>query len=510
VSPIPDFTQYVPPGVYVEDVTTPIVASAGLVDATVAIVALSQGFQRAVETVGLSSATPTSLSNLNVSTSPAPVVALQTGVVLTSGVDYTISSATDTISGATTTTLTRLPADVSITSPGGAVEGASVTVTYQYVDPSYYLPRLFSDFDLLSSAYGVPLSSSSSTSDENTQVLSPLTLAAKIALENGANSVLALAVNPADGVVGNNPTDLKKAFATAYAKLSTDYRVSVLVPIFPVSVASDIAAYNSMIADVKAHVVAASADGHGRISILGASSLLNDTNLAYQTVSAAVNNKRVAVVYPTRFTYYNSSANQSILISGAYAAAALGGIAVYNPVQRSLTKVGLSSFSGIPASVAQKQTTAFKNGLSSKGVMVIQDTPSGRLECRHGVSTDMSSLTTRELSLTRIADTLLKSMQQGLDNAGMIGDPITSDTPTRVKGIMVGLLEQLTSTGTINAYGSVVVRQQALPTGDPSVIQCKFAYQPAVPLNYITVQFAIDLSSGFVTSSDNTSTPTTG
>jgi hypothetical protein len=57
-------------------------------------------------------------------------------------------------------------------------------------------------------------------------------------------------------------------------------------------------------------------------------------------------------------------------------------------------------------------------------------------------------------------------------------------------------------------YNNLAVRQQTAPSGDPTVIECKFAYQPAIPLNYITVSFSIDLSSGAVTSA--ATTPTTG
>jgi hypothetical protein len=41
------------------------------------------------------------------------------------------------------------------------------------------------------------------------------------------------------------------------------------------------------------------------------------------------------------------------------------------------------------------------------------------------------------------------------------------------------------------------------------VIEAQFAYSPLVPLNYITVTFAIDLSSGDITATDNTEETTT-
>ncbi len=57
-------------------------------------------------------------------------------------------------------------------------------------------------------------------------------------------------------------------------------------------------------------------------------------------------------------------------------------------------------------------------------------------------------------------------------------------------------------------YRNLAVRQQTLPQGDPTIIECKFQYQPPVPLNYITVAFSIDLTSGVVSASNET-TPVT-
>jgi len=49
------------------------------------------------------------------------------------------------------------------------------------------------------------------------------------------------------------------------------------------------------------------------------------------------------------------------------------------------------------------------------------------------------------------------------------------------------------------SYTGLTVSQSAYPGGDPTVISVSFSYAPAVPLNYIQVTFAIDLSTGQVT-----------
>jgi hypothetical protein len=110
----------------------------------------------------------------------------------------------------------------------------------------------------------------------------------------------------------------------------------------------------------------------------------------------------------------------------------------------------------------------------------------------------MTSLTTREVSLVRIADGLFELVQLGMEGAQLIGEPITADTVVQVKGALSSLLEQAKISELIVDYANLQVRQQIYPSGDPSIIDCKFSYQPAVPLNYITVQFSVDLQSGDV------------
>jgi hypothetical protein len=178
-------------------------------------------------------------------------------------------------------------------------------------------------------------------------------------------------------------------------------------------------------------------------------------------------------------------------------------------VARGLTNVPLTGFNGLPPALAQLQTKAFKDNLSKAGVSVVEHTRSGSLAVRHGLTTDMSSLTTREISLVRTGDVLFELVQTGMDAAGLIGDPIDAEMTTKVKGALTGILERAMSDNVIRTYTNVAVRQQQLPSGDPSVIEAQFAYAPFVPLNYITVTFAIDLTSGQITDTTD-ETQTTG
>jgi hypothetical protein len=196
---------------------------------------------------------------------------------------------------------------------------------------------------------------------------------------------------------------------------------------------------------------------------------------------------------------FNSATNQITEVCGSYLAAAAVGRLSTLPIAQGLTKQRVSSFQGLPTAIVQKMTRAYRDLLSGSGVMVAEIDRLGRLSIRHGVSTDMSALNTREISMTRIADTLYALVQLGMDAADLIGQPIDAEMTSRVKAALTSILEQAKLSEVIVNYGDLKVRQQTPSTGDPSVIECKFAYLPAVPLNYIVVQFQINLTTGELT-----------
>jgi hypothetical protein len=221
------------------------------------------------------------------------------------------------------------------------------------------------------------------------------------------------------------------------------------------------------------------------------------TPAAFDDVAETIASSRVLLAYPNRLSYYNSAANRPIEIDGYYLAAAYAGILTSNPVNQSLTREVVAGFSGLPASITQINTKAFKDNLSASGVAVAEVDRQNRLIVRHGLATDVTSVLTREVSITRARDVLFESLQIGLDNSGLIGSPIDFEMTTRIKGAVAGILEGLVQDETIIAYQNLQVRQQSTTNGgDPTVIEVRFSYQPAVPLNYIVVTFSLDLSTG--------------
>jgi len=511
-----DFTQYKAPGVYVEDTTRPLVTSSQQSGSLAVLIGPGRGYQSVTEVLRAYS-TPASAvpfghlgafkdAQVGPPAIAEPVVKDASGTTLVRGSDYSFSS---TGSGATIqVSITRLAddadvTDVSIASPLGVADGDYFTVSYNYADSAYYTPLVYEEFDGIANVYGEPFVTSSSA------VNSPLSLAAKIAFENGAGRLMILPTDPADGTY-------QEQLVAAYAKVVTDYRAGMVVPLFvhgyssndgtdtTVSDTNDYTSLASYITDVKTHVNAATAEGYGRIAFVGAPSDYDETNGGFDDLAIAAASKRVVVIYPPKINLYNSTANETIEVSGYYIAAGLTGILAGQAVERGITRQILTSFVSLPSSIFQAMTKVFKDTLSSSGVTVVETDRLQRLTVRHGVTTNMASLDTREISLVRIADALYQAVQFGMDNSGLIGEPIDEEMPSRVKGSLVGILEQAINDDVIISWDGLQVRQQSLPGGDPTVIECKFSYKPAVPLNYITVQFQIDLQTGLLDFQDDT------
>jgi hypothetical protein len=496
---VPDLNSYQPPGVYVADTSQDLVTplNVGTPESLLCIVAPALGYESATEDIGLFSTAGTALTNFGVVQDSSLVVTTLGGTPLIKDTDYSVTVSTDG-QGNPVTSIQRLPSDPATASPGGVNNGDRVRVGYHYTDSDYYLPRLFTDYASLSAAYGTSLSNVVGTANP---VNSPLSLAAKIAFENGAGSIIAVAVNKGSGT-------WQAAFAAAYAQLITDYRVSVLVPIFPDDEVGTGGEIGGFLTDVRNHCDQAAANGYGRLAITSAGTQFDDTATPFETVAQGVSNKRVALVYPPRANVYSTNLNRNIEVGGGYLAAAIGGRIVGHEVQQPVTRKTLASIASLAPTFTQKMTAAFKNNLAANGVLVVEADRTGRLVVRHGLTTDPTALTTREISLVRISDVLVSNLQVGMDNTGLIGQPLTDDTLVQVKGALIGLLEQEVSSQTIVTYANVQVRQQPLPNGDPSVIECQFAYKPAVPLNYITISFSLDMSLGVTAISTTDSAPT--
>lgn len=492
---IPDFTKYLVPGVYVETGANPTVAPVGVDPTIVCIIGKGIGYNTYTETISLPTATSTavltkkgivagSISIRGYKTDPENAgLALPTTFVVTT--DYTVAQ--DVSDGAleSVTTVARVGA--------GGMENAYATfrVTYNYTDSDYHNLRFYDDFDSLQEVYGVAINPSTGV------VQSPMTFAAQIAMENGANQVYAIALDGVGTVEDQN--------LTALEKLVGHPEINVIVPCWDEIVnEAAIAALSSQLAGF---LDREEDDGNLRMAFVGFDQGYQPTADDLAALAVGVSNKRVVYAWPNRMNRYNFILQKSVIIDGFYLAAAYAGIHTLMGPQWPLTRKFPRGFAAIDPSIRTQMTKSYKNKLSSAGVSVTEVDRAGRMVVRHGLTTDYSGgILNREISLVRASDALYNLIKQTLDQANLIGTPIHRGTALQVKGVVSGGLEQAMSAGVIVDYTNLKVRQQIPPSGDPTVIEVKFAYLPSWPLNYILVTFTVDTTTQ-TTSVDASLTP---
>jgi hypothetical protein len=470
-----DFTSYQPPGLYVEETSTPLVSIVGASGPTiVAIVGPSIGYRTHTEAVVLSGTTAVLLSNLGIDTTSVVVKAPD-------GTTFDLATYSLTVGGGADANMSTAP-DNTLTiarSGSGIPDDSTVFVTYNYTDPTYFDPTLFGNYEDVKDAYGQPFDLTSGA------ILSPLSLAAQFAFANGAREVFLVAS------AGSATAVSRAQLATALARLeAVDVDIVVTLPVGITGTPGSPGDVVTVVGDLATHCDNASNDHLYRVGITGSETT---STVVPSTVSGTVRDKRVMYAWPNQMSFFNGLTNTTIVIGGYYLAAAYAGMFASLDDREGITRKQVRGFSGIPIVMANTMSSTLKNSYSSAGVAVTERRRDGSLTVRHGTSTDPTSIQTREMSLTRARDSLVTLAYQTFDSSGMIGTPIDLDTPARIKGLMTGVLEAAKTSRLIVGYNGVLVRQRSL---DPTVIEIKFQYLPAFPLNYVVMSFAIDLNTG--------------
>lgn len=469
-----DFATYRPPGTYIEETSTPVSTPVGTQPTLVALVGPSLGYRVYTETLIMTGTTPQTVTKLGGVTTSVVVTSLDGSIVYDLTDDYLVAAgagADANIGDTLDNTMT-----VARVADGAITAAQSVRVTYHYADAAYYDAVRVGDFEVVKDLFGEPFSPSTGA------ITSPLSMAAKVAFENGARELILLAT---EGTSSVTAADL----SAAYPKLLNLHEVGVVVPITTgISAGGDL---TTVASDLALHCNNASDDGFFRIGIMGADTVY--TTGTPQTIAEAANDKRVMVAWPNAVLYYNAFTGSTVEVGGQYLAAAYAGKLVSKGVQHGLTRKGISSFAGISATALATMTKANKDTWSDAGVAVTELTRNNTLIVRHGTSTDGTSTATREVSVTRAKDQMIRLIQDSIDSSQVIGSPLTNISVTQVKSIVGGVLENCKDSEIIVDYSDLVGRVRP---GDPQVVEIKFMYRPAWPLNYILVSFAIDTTTG--------------
>lgn len=476
-----DFTHgYQPPGVYIEEDPTPLVSTTGLPPVRVAIVGRALGYQSRTQQVTLSE-DQVRLTPQGIDSSSVVVRKVSDNTVLAAG-EVAVTATTPGAGGAQ-----DYYTDIALAVDATTEPGTAAWVTYNYVVPDYFAPRTLSNFEDIKGLYGTPLNLSAQALGDSAYqaVVSPLSLAAQFALINGAAEVVLV---PIEAEVTDNSATVRTALAAAYAKISTDYAVSIVVPLTD---GLDTADAPGAGLDLLSHLVSASNDGFLRTGVLGFDPDVTTAPDALVT-TGGFKSKRVMLAYasPAGLQVYNGNSNQSVVVGHQYLAAAYAGRMAALPVQKSLTKEQIAGFAGVAGTPL---SNALKNQYAASGVAVTEIDRLNRIVVRHGLTTDRTNINTAEMSVVRARDAMVNLLQNGVESSGLIGQPIDDATPLNVKSVVAGLLEYASTNGVFVSYTGLAVRQAST---DPSVIEVKFEYRPAYPLNYILISFSINVTTG--------------
>lgn len=312
--------------------------------------------------------------------------------------------------------------------------------------------------------------------EENTEI-NRIVVGLKALFNAGASVAYAMQIKPAGGSV--NDTDYQKALAKA-ATVADIYRV---VPV-------DLG--NAINAVVDAHINNCSSyeermERVARYSSEKSPNTFDEVLTQVGGFAAGKASRRVCVPYPNKATMLLTD-GELHEVDGAIVSCALAGLQTSLPGYQSATRSTISVFDSL---VGLDMTRVEKNKLAEKGVTILEQ-PDGAgtpIRVRHQLTTDMSSVATKEASITSIRDHVAKSLRATAEM--YIGKyNITADTITRVTGSLKGTLQDLVQEGWILETSQLTsVAQDA---NNPDTLIVEALVDVPYPCNYIKITVVTD------------------
>lgn len=178
-------------------------------------------------------------------------------------------------------------------------------------------------------------------------------------------------------------------------------------------------------------------------------SSLPDKNAIADTVaerSNAYQQRRMYVVHPDKVVATINGVEE--ILPGFYACPAIAGMIARFPPQQGFTNLPMTGFTGV---VGSNDTYSVKqlNKMAGGGTYIlIQEAQGAPVICRHQLSTDMTAIERRELSVTKVVDYTAKFLRAGLRN--FIGTfNITQPFLDTLSTVIQGMLGFLTENGII-------------------------------------------------------------
>lgn len=172
-----------------------------------------------------------------------------------------------------------------------------------------------------------------------------------------------------------------------------------------------------------------------------------------------------------------------LIIPGYHVAAAWGGkISAVAPSQ-GLTNTTVAGFTGLRHSNGYFSRAQLDRMAGGGTFIAVQDAPSAPIRCRHQLSTDVSTVQKREMSITKVVDYVSKIYRKALSShVGRFN--ITQSYLDALTMIIHGLNRSVIESGTVRDAKLV---ELAVDDVQPDKINVKVAVLVLYPANYIVV-----------------------
>jgi hypothetical protein len=218
-----------------------------------------------------------------------------------------------------------------------------------------------------------------------------------------------------------------------------------------------------------------------------AGSSLPDYSLIADTVSEAntgVLNRRVYSVFPDTVKTTINGLEKSI--PGYYSCAAIAGMVAGLPPAQGFTNYPISGLTGL--SGVERYTRRQLNKMAGGGTYVLmQEVQNGPVFSRHQLSTDTTSVETRELSITKVIDFVAKFLRVGIRR--FIGRQNISAVFLDTVGTTIqGMLTFLTENGIINGANLNNIIQDPKA---PDTVMVDVTLDIPYPCNYIRLTLVV-------------------
>lgn len=489
---------YVPPGVTVSEVVDPSISPLLATSSTIALIGLAEGIITKTDTITLTAEEAVTLPGVEASDAMTTSAILKVVDAINPALSEGLSEhkyaegAKGFVFSNTAHTLKRGNESV-------IPAGNTVYVTYVYTPAAYFEPVLINNLAEVTARFGSLYKADGQT------INSPLSYASAVAFENGAQELVLQPLYFSNSGVKQQPTSTQNGEAAVWATNFTSLRdinaVNIVVPIVGQSQANvNDASQLAIIQAAQDHaqfmttqqqyiMVVAGEDSSASSSVAQKATVRTHAQTLAGRYGGSLGEQTIIPNLTKYFRSAPAAEGIQIAVGGQFMAAAIAGMISSRPISSSLTRKAISGFTA----VGERRELADKNADAAAGLLVIE--PKGNvIQVRHGITINTTGgAAKREISVVRAKHAVIESLLETIESQ-VIGSVIADgEAPLIVRSVVISVLEELRLATDIVGYENV---QAAISTLDPTIIEVRFSYRPAFPVNYVNIAFSLNLSTG--------------